>query len=707
MNFNNSMKLPIMLALPIFSYVGVLPAQESKTVENTKRVIQEIVVTAQKREQSLKDVPMSIAAFTGEVLEERRIEDFSDLAAAVPSLSIPERGGAGGRFVFLRGMGSIQGSTPLVGIYLDEASVTSFPGAALDLRTYDLERVEVLRGPQGTLYGVGSMGGTIRFITRDPELDRFGGVADASASFTEGGDPSHVVRGTINLPLIENELGLRIAASYDNSGGWMDQPQVSKSNINDDELLNVRAKLLWAPSDELEIRATTIVHRGDSGAPSTGEDSDGNYTQAFFLPTTPSGSHDYELYNLTASYDFSSVNLLSTTSYVDMDRIQHQVGYRVPIGADANVANATLFHVLFDEDINAKMFTQELRLSSIHSDRLSWTIGTFYRDAEYAEAFDLYFGTPGFPFPIPISTLQSTESWAVFGEISYFLTDDLEVGAGIRYFEDDQTAKDLLAKTSDSVDFDAVSPRFFVTYSVNENMKVYANIGKGFRSGGLVGGVGVQAFEPDYVWSYDVGAKLTAFDGRLSADVSIFYSDYEDTQVDSVQFVNGNLSQFTANVGNAEIQGVDWELVLQATDNLSLGFGGEYIDTEFVEINALAASHAVGDPIDFIADYHYNLWTRYDFNWPDDFAEGYVRLDYSRQGESRYGNRTLCPCYESFSGTIDMFNAVIGWQRNAWSVELFAENIFNDRGYIDAESIEQISARARPRTVGLQVGVEF
>ncbi|MBN7798787.1 TonB-dependent receptor domain-containing protein [Parahaliea mediterranea] len=665
--------------------------------------IEEVVVTAQKREQSIRDVPISVAALGGTELQQRRITDFSDLSMAVPSLSIPERGGAGDRFIFLRGMGSIQGSTPLVGIYLDEASVTTFPGASLNLQTYDMARVEVLRGPQGTLYGVGSMGGTIKFITEEPRLDEVGGRFDASASTTQGGDPSYRLNGVVNMPLVRDEMALRVVGTYVNDGGWIDQPALDRDNIDDEELAEVRARLRWLATERLELNAMAIVHRGDSGAPSTGEDADGNYTQAYLDPTTPSGGHDYELYNLTLDYDLDSAHLLSTTSYVDAERRQREIGYRVPFGLD----EASLFHAKFDEDSISQSFTQELRLSSAGAGPWNWLVGAFYRDAELDSTFeDFKFGPPGEPFFFDVLTNVQTQSWAVFGETSYSFNDRLEIGVGLRYFEDRQEASDFVAGTEDEATFDSVSPRLFVSYDLNDEIKIYASASEGFRSGGLAGGIGVRPFEPDTVWSYELGSKMALLQGRMNADVAVFYSDYKDTQVDSINLVGEDLRQFTSNAGDAEIQGIDWELSVLATANLSLGLGGEVIDTEFVEINAVSASHAVGDPLDFIPDYHVSLWGQYDtelFGWSD----SYIRVDYTQKGPSRYGNRTICSCYESYSGTINMLNAIVGLGAEDWSIKLFAKNILNDRGYVDAESIEQIAARARPRTIGVEIGMSF
>ncbi len=243
----------------------------------------------------------------------------------------------------------------------------------------------------------------------------------------------------------------------------------------------------------------------------------------------------------------------------------------------------------------------------------------------------------------------------------------------------------------------------YVSYGVTEDIRLYANTAKGFRSGGF-NFAGLPTYDPESVWSHEVGIKSSLFEGRVSAELAVFYSDYDDYQI--VGVVPGQIFNVTSNAGKAEMLGIDWTLAWAVSEQMQLGFNGNYIDTEFIEINATSSSHAVGDPVDFVPQYGYTLWADYSFDWFDG-QPGFMRLDFNRQGKAYYRNRSLSDDYRSTSGVIDMLNARVGWENNHWSVELFATNLLNDRGFTSPFAIENIAARARPRTLGLNIGLRF
>ena len=340
--------------------------------------IDEIIVTANKREQSLQDVAMSVIALTDEDLSAQGIDDLQALSFVVPGLLVAETGPFQRR-ISIRGIGNAFGSSSLVGMYVDESSVASVPTNQIDLRVYDLERIEVLKGPQGTLYGEGSVGGTIRYITKDPQLDGFSGKVALDASVTKDGDTSREFKSILNMPLTDT-LGLRLVGQHISSGGWIDQPSLGKRDINDYELSNLRAKLLWEHSDNLKIKASAIVHKNDTGAQNIREDDNGNYQQLFDEPTTPSGTDDYELYNLTVLYDMEGMSLTSSTSYLDTQKQALNWGNECcfPTSNPGEYWNI----LIYEQNVSAEIFSQELRLSSDDSSALNWTAGIFYKDAE-------------------------------------------------------------------------------------------------------------------------------------------------------------------------------------------------------------------------------------------------------------------------------------------------------------------------------------
>lgn len=679
-------------------------AQTQNSSSEEAWLLEEIVVTAQKREQSLKDVPISIVAFGEDDLNKQGITNLQDLALATPGLSLDRANGLR-RVIVMRGIGNPSGNASLIGIYLDEASMTGGPGRQLDVRPLDLQRVEVLRGPQGTLYGEGSVGGTIRFITNAPELDAFSASMGLSATSTQGGDASQEIKGVVNIPLVEDVLGLRIAGLYENLGGWIDQPLANKEDINDGELSHFRATALWQASDALQIKASALVHR-NNGSPNRAEDDNGNFTQVFNQLTSPSTEDDYEVYSLTATYDFDGFQLLSSSSHVNRE---HQI--RDTGGNRSFVDGAVVSHQFLDNSPQSfEAFNQELRLSSTGDGAWQWTVGGFYRDATDNFSLAGFFGAPlplGTPTPAPLALLPpvfnlerhvQSQSWAVFGNSSYQLTDRLEVGAGLRYFEDD---RELVSGNNQSGTFDSLNPRFYASYDVTDAIRPYASIAKGFRSGGF-NALGQPSYDPESLWTYELGVKLNALDGRLSADIALFNTDYDDYQISETIVGVGSI---LSNAGKAEVQGIEWDLSLQATEALSLGFRGNYVNAEYAELNPGVTIKTEGRELDGVPDYNLTLFADLAFNAAD--RPGYVRLDYSQQGRSYFHNPAI-PNRDEISDIIKMLNLQASWD---WSeqvtVGLFARNLLNDRGYVSTGVLSDSSARSRPRSVGLEANFTF
>jgi len=692
------------------SLTAVAQGDEAATGQSR---IDEIIVTAQKREQKAHDIPMSISALSGEDLSSKGIADLQSLSLAVPGLSVVESGFL--RRVTIRGIGNIAGNngSALVGMYVDEASVSNAAISQLDLRMHDLERVEVLKGPQGTLYGEGSVGGAVRYITNDPQLDGFSGNISIDGSSTSSGDTSQELKGVVNIPLSDS-LGLRVVGQYDNAGGWIDQPSLSKSNINNYELFNIRSKLLWQPTDSLTLKATAIVHRNNMGAQNTGEDENGNYRQSFDDPTTPSAEDNYDLYNFLLEYDMGGFDLISSTSYLDSDRRVNNFSNQCC--APTDIPGELWNQLTPITDTLVESWTQELRATSTDVGLWHWSAGLFYKDAKVnpflipeVALLGVPGGTQGVDlFPFTLWSEERSQSWAVFGETSYDMTDRLEVGVGLRYFEDDREFQGAIGAPVQQDDFQSVNPKFYISYDLTEDTHFYANASKGFRSGGF-NGLDQPSYDPESVWSYELGSKMKLMDGSLRAEIALFYSEYDDYQVNGR--VPDVILAVVSNSGRAEVQGVDLSLTYFATEHIELGFTGNYTDTEFVEINSTSSSHAVGDPLDIVPQYDYSLWGNYAFSWFDR-SPGFLRFDYSRQGKANFTNRRLdVPAidfvYRGKSDVIDMLNARVGWEGQAWSAQLYALNLLDEGGFIGPLTIERHAARPRPRTVGLNFDYRF
>lgn len=680
----------------IATSAGDAPAQPGE------EVLEEVMVTAQKRTQRRIDVPLSVSTLSGEALERAGIDTLLDLAHAVPGLVVSDAGGGFMRY-YVRGIGNAYGtsSTSLVGVYLDEADVTGTSTSQLDLRTQDVERVEVLKGPQGTLYGAGSSGGTVRFITRDPQLDRFTASGDMDFYVTRNGDSSRAASAVLNVPVVEDVFGVRLVANYGDLGGWVDQPAAGRSNVNDQELREMRVKGLWKPTEALSLKGMVYLHReeGDGVASSTDE----NYVlEAGVDPTrTQPFWRDFDIYNLTASYDFPSVTLLSSSTYV-LSQAQPTITQKYATSPPPD----PIFEVFAQwNTLESEIFTQELRLSSptAVTSRFNWTVGAFYKHVNYENDFTIDVGTSGVLFAtIPIFSTEHSKSGSVFGDLSYRLTDRAEIGAGVRYFKDDLSSFDG-AETRNGK-FHSVDPRVYFSYGISHDVRLYASAADGFRSGGFNVENGlISTFDPEKVRSYELGLKAALPSRKLNFEAALFRSEYQDIQVFRL---SGNNVGTVDNGGDARVRGIDLGLEWQATARFLLGLSGNITDSDYTSLLPGVVAVIKGDPVDFSTDYAVSVSGTYAFDWSSG-VPGFVRLDYSRLGPSNVTDRSIPVPILFRSGVNDLLNARIGARWNRWSLELYGANLTNENRLQDPNGGFGFGARPRPRTIGIQLGGHF
>jgi iron complex outermembrane recepter protein len=683
---------------------------ETAGVSIRDMALEEIVVTAQKREERLIDVPMAITALSGETVENAGMQNIIDLSYAVPNLSVREEG-PGRQVIVIRGMGNLRGTSSLVGLYLDEVPVSTNPELHIDLQTLDLARVEVLKGPQGSLYGQGAVGGTVRFITEDPSFDGIEGKVGLSLYDTHKGDMSEEVTGVLNLPVVDDVLALRVAGTYKNKGGWIDQPAIDDNDINDNELTNVRVKALWQATDRLSINVMTNHHRNEAGGfnyVTLRPVSDSQFQAATDPSLSPGVEDDYDLYNLTVNYQFDFATLTSSTSHIDLDKAHLNTATFLETAAGSLEQALFAFYEITS-------FSQELRLSSHQEKRLTWTVGAFYNDLEVRSIVsDVNLTLNGAPLlflPLAVDRTEQPESVAVFGDIAFALTEQLTVGVGSRYFEDSHKLTNHLNGVTFKDTFDNISSRLYASYALNDQANLYASVSEGFRSGGFnaaAGAIFPLAYKPDEVTSYEAGVKAGLFDRRLSAELSLYYADYADMQGSVISPLTGEGA--IINGGDAEVKGVEWLLHWVVTDALSLGFSGNVTDAEVVDLPGpgITPDKNPGDPLDFVPDYNYSLTADYYFSWSA-AVSGYTQLSYHRQGPSSYISRlsgTLDPVSEA--DAIRFLNLQLGARFQKFDLQLFARNLLDEDGpTAPGISSSKATLQARPRTIGVNLKYQF
>ncbi|MEM8985317.1 MAG: TonB-dependent receptor [Pseudomonadota bacterium] len=660
-----------------------------------------IVVTALKRDQNLLEVPAAITVFSGTELAQRGIESIQDLSFSVPGMALREDG-PGSYQIFLRGLSNQYGGGALVGVYLDEIPMSLTGIDQLPQPNLDMSQIEILKGPQGTLYGQGAVSGVVRYVTNEPDLSQVSAQLQAQVTTVDDGDIGKKGDFVFNLPLVTDVFGLRFAGTVERDGGWQDQPEAGIEDGNGQDLEHFRLKALWQVTADFSAEATFIFHNAEHELGLGYEQPDRTVAVAIdparvLIPK----DLEYQIYNLDLVYDFGFAELLSATSYINHD---HDYPFSYFGGLETiyegELAGTDARFQTMDQ------FTQEVRLSSTGDSRWSWTVGAFYKEGERElfALFDTLFEGTLFPDAEFFSDISS-ESYAIFADIAYDVTDRLTIGGGGRYFEDNQTS---MSNDADET-FDKFDPKAYVTYAATDNINIYASYGQGFRSGGF-NDRGLPAYEPETLKSYELGVKGAVLDGMLDFEIAGYFSKYEDMlrrglvfDVASAQFLS-----LTSNIGEAEVKGVEFGASLQPAEGWTVYATGAYTETEITEVNATDATNIAGDVIDYVPEFAYTIGVAYDYTLTQNI-DGFARLDFSHRDKVPYTDRTAFQTQfvPQFSDDINLLNARIGLTKgNKWA-ELFATNLTNENVYIDPYIVWTNANRTRPRTIGVRVGVDI
>ncbi len=670
----------------------------------------EIVVTAQKREQNLSDVPAAIQAISGETLERRGISNLNDLVDFIPGASVVSNAGPGFSTIQIRGVSSGTVGDATVGYYIDDV-VFSIPNLQLSppSRLLDLERTEVLRGPQGTLYGNGAMGGLVRLITAKPNTDAFGIKALGEVSFTDGGGTNYDFDGALNVPLAKDKAALRISGGYEYLSGFADG--AAGKDLNSTRSWNIRGKLFLAPTENVDINLS-VWHIDN-------KQKYGNNLLTVDPPTVPDpfGVSDPHIatvatfYSGSLKWDMGGVALESGTSYIDhkldIDNVVGSVLFGFPVG----IRNDSLF--------KSTSFSQELRLVSQGDSPFKWIVGGLYTNAKIVSDIDVNIRGlgPPIPFLVTVGSPLRTKSFAIYGEASYSLFDGKLIPlVGLRYFNDHRSAEGSTYYGGSTVfgsvakTFDAVSPRFNLTYKPSDTALVYANIAKGFRSGtiqtsaqatlGQLTGVANTnvLVDPDKLWTYEVGTKLTF--GKFYFDGSFYYTDWNNIQIPFNTI--GGLPA-VVNGGNARIYGVDlganWRTPIAG---LTLQGVANFNSAEFREVDPqLAASLATaqnGARLPGVPKQNYSAAAIYHGPLTDS-------LDLNLYGAYSFRDRQQDLASGLQSGRLQIVNLRAGVETKMFRFDVFADNLTNEKGpVLRTATAEQA---LYPRRIGASVTVKY
>ena len=748
--------LAVAVSMAVTGYADDAQAQEEGASGGG---IEEITVTARKREESLQDVSASIQALTGDDLKRQGLLNIEDVIRKLPSVN-HVGGTAGANKIIFRGVSDNPGAfiaASSAALYIDEQPLTQF-SINPEPRMVDIERVEALAGPQGTLYGDSSQSGTMRIITNKPDPTAFSAFTDVM--FRKGGksDFSHDVSAMVNMPLIEDKFAIRLVGFTATDGGFIDNvPGVSPmlgtrdnsdavgEDINDVDISGGRVSAKWFINDEWSLTAGTIVQNTSAGARNDYNPEIGDLQTLKFYRDTR--DDDWWQGSLTLEGKIGEIDLISITSFFerDIDYIFDRTTYSAYFNVNFCPYYATYCWggtTRYDQDVigfneltqNNQRITQEIRLSQA-SDNFRWTIGAFYEEKserwEYrAKTPDFestlsyyywtYFYSPSGVDPSWWLSVDDTEwdQWAVFGNFTYDFSDNFSAEAGIRFFDQNVDRLYYVDKpfivapgvwpdiTTPEGGHDDVVPKISFTYRVDDDKMIYALYSEGFRAGGAnrnrtPNTFFPQAYGPDLLSNYELGIKSMWMDSKLQLNATLFHGVWDDYQIEAVDpsfqpcgsagappapNCGQPFQVMVANVGQAEMDGIEADIRYVPTESVDLGLNLTYVEAETSEDFFVTTTVPAGTRLPNVPELKFATYA--EFTMPVNAGDIYSRFQYTWQDSStnqleefpyQPGVSANATFVQPSYGIMDI---KVGMATEAWTLEGFMSNVFDERAVI-------------------------
>lgn len=719
------------LAIVSFSMAGTAQAQTSDTATQEASVEpQDIIVTATKRSERLIEVPLSVSVVDSSTMASQNLVSVQDIVARIPGLAVSAVGG--GRVqIAIRGIttGGLNNTT--VGITVDDVPIggtTNFSYGSWLVPELDpavIRQVEVLRGPQGTLYGAASLGGLMRYVTASPRFDRLSGSVSAGAKSVSHGEAGFGVRGALNVPLGSN-VAVLANGYFRRDPGYVDDASRGLRNINRADNWGGRVALGWEPADTLSVKLAALLQKVDGdGTSQIDADSSlqplAGYNQSNLVSTGPY-SRKIQLYTSTIDLDLDFATLTSVTGYslndfrsIDDANATFESLARLATGR-TDVGAISYFSV------NSKKFSQELRLVSPSNQPLEWLIGAFYTNEKNNPFYNLVASDLAtgeivdefFPDRYP----NSYKEYAAFASLTYHFNDRFDLQVGGRYGHNKQVFDESItgpfydppysvhAESDENVFTYSVTPRF----RINPDMTLYGRVASGYRPGGPNPGAGFgfpATYSSDSTVNYEIGYKASLFDRMLSLEASIYRIDWKDIQLQQVD-PDTSLAYYV-NASKARSRGFELLATLRPLETLTFVATLGYTDAELAEdAPFITGSPTKGAPLPLSAPWSSSLAVDHDIPVSGDttaslgFTISYLdgrRGNFASDGQARYPAFTTADLRASL-------------KRDGWKLSAFASNIFDKRVAVGGarqstgSPVFAININ-RPRTIGLDLSRSF
>ena len=746
----------------VMSIIGTNQVQAQETRSN---VIEEVIVTATKRAESVQDIPQSITAVSGKDLEAKGIENYEDLTRTIPGV-IATGGSNFNKFV-VRGIQTSNGTSSsgeqkLVAIYLDDLPLTSFSVLTPDMRPYDIGRVEVLRGPQGTLFGSGSLAGAIRYVTNKADPSGYHASLDVEAGKTKGDSNRLRLGGMVNVPLIQDQLAVRLVGYMRDEDGWVNYAGANgRKNTNTADDWGVRGSLRWQPNDKLNATFMVTSDHNEVGDSSLYDPTQGRNIAKRDFPFAV--DVDLDSYNATIEYDLGFADLTSATVFA-----KSKTGWNLDL--DAVLTAVMPFY--FREKIDTDSFVEDIRLVSKKGGKLDWVVGAFYLDqkSDYADSFNVPQSflaalkitglspilTPNADTSMDLRNKKNFEA-ALYGEVSYHFTDTLTFTTGARaskyeFIDEDkgigfQTPTLIpsiftsifgfggsnivkvpsVARTNSTGKKSKLIGKFGLEWQPSADQTYYGLASQGFRrshpNGPSASNGGKSAINPndpaiipvmaeaDSLWNYELGAKNIWLDGRLRTTLAAYYIDWGPMQVPLVR--SSDATPYVGTVGKARSIGLEAEVDALINEHLEGGFNATIQSAEVTELTAtesLISGAVVGAKL-ASPEFKAGAYAKYGWTLADG-SDLYARIDAQHVGSyvNTFPNTAGAKIPNAAFAEIPAYqnvNVSVGWAKGNLKAVLYAENLGNNQSpiFIDAANYSlNRYGTLRPRTVGVRLG---
>lgn len=745
------------LALALTTGATTTQAQEANADSNSGI----IVVTAQKRNEDVKNVPLSVSVLSGKELENRKLVNFEDMARITPGVAIYNTGGSNLSRIVIRGVSSTNG-TATVGVYLDDISLTVpnlfFTGATLP-SFIDIDHVESLRGPQGTLFGASALGGAIRFIANKPRIGELSGSFLGDVSGTKHAGLNYKVQGVLNLP-ISDKAAWRVAVHNGKQSGFVDRIDGSgiiHKGVDEERSTAIRTSLLFEPNETISIEPSLLWQKTDADGTNIFQLTLPNYQQRKVSPEP--NSDELVVPSLTVKAGVGSLGLTSVTSYLrrtNKRQFDGQVYNGTTIAEIIDPSFGANYDILaslpapYTNNVYVTQWTQELRLATESIDEsgnpYELQAGVYFSDQKvrtddreyvtslnstvqslYGMSAQSFLGAPVVNDLVGSYTYTTKrKEFALFAEGSYELLEGLKATVGVRKsfskydFAMDESGwsaigapPSIRAHGKDN----PFTPKFALTYEASKEATLYANVSKGYRLGGnnnplptscgaSLASFGLNptgTYTPDSLWSYEGGMKLRLFGNRLTANASGYRIDWKDIQ-QSVRLPSCGYVT-TVNAGSARIDGGELEITARITQSLSLGMTGSLVDAKIKDA-AAGAGTAPGQRLLHVPRSSFTAFADYSAPITAN-VRVFGHVDANFQGSSRGSFAVTNPDYSRPSYTI--VNANLGVETGAFTFTVYMLNLLNEDKVIQRPSVVAVRQGLipRPRTYGISGKYSF